>query len=80
MMQYAVIREQGINFGVVVVKDHVITNTTEANEAMAYWSRYFGCPTILFGARGHRLYGRKDLVQFVSGLHYSQIPWRKKVA
>lgn len=80
MMQYALIREQGVSFGIVVVKDYVITNTNEANQAVAQFSREFGCPTILFGARDHRLYGRKDLVRFVSGLHYSQIPWRKKVA
>ncbi|WP_152522537.1 hypothetical protein [Sphingobium ummariense] len=80
MMQFALIREQGVNFGIIVVKDHVIANTTEANSAVAYWSQQFGCPTILFGARDHRLYGRRDLVRFVSGLHYSQIPWRKKAA
>jgi hypothetical protein len=80
MIQFAIIREQGINFGIIVVKDHVIDNHVEADNAVNAWSYEFGCPTILMGARHHKLYGRRDLVKFVSNLHLSQIPWRRRAA
>ncbi len=80
LIQYSIIREQGIDFGIIVVKDRVIDCRSDADEAVSYWSNYFGCPTILYGARRHKVYGRTDLVNFVSNLQYQQIPWRKKVA
>lgn len=76
MMQFSKIRHQGVTFAIVVVKDHIIGCRSDADEAVAYWSRYFGCPTVLFGTRQHRVYGRTDLVRFVANLHYNQIPWK----
>lgn len=74
-VQFAQITEQGITFGVVVVKDHVIENRTEANGAVAYWSRWIGWPTILMGAQHQRLYGRRDIVNFMSNVTLDRIPW-----
>lgn len=76
-VQFARIREQGITFGVVVVKDHVIEHQSEANQAVLAWSRELGCPTILLGANRHRLYGRPDIVRFMSNVSISRIPWKR---
>lgn len=76
-VQFARIREQGITFGVVVVKDYVIDNAFERDEAVTYWSNWVGCPTILLGANRHRLYGRNDLVRFMRNVSIDRIPWRR---
>lgn len=75
-VQFARIREQGITFGVVVVKDSAVDDVSERNGTVAYWSRYLGCPTILLGANRHRYYGRTDLVRFMSTVPFHAIPWR----
>lgn len=73
---FARLREHGVTFGVVVAKDHVI-DQSGANDAVSYWSRWLECPTILLSARRHKLYGRKDIVQFMSRVSLSSIPWRE---
>ena len=75
-VQFSRIREQGITFGVVVVKDHIIDSMSERDDAVAYWSRWLGCPTILLGANRHRLYGRNDLVKFMTNVSLDRIPWK----
>lgn len=75
-VQFARLREQGIAFGIVVVKDHVI-DQSDADEAVSYWSRWLGCPTILLGARRHKLYGRTDIVRFMSNVSLDRVPWRE---
>lgn len=78
-LQYSKIREQGVTFVIVVVKDHVINCKPDNDNAVSVWAREFGCPAVLYGARQHRTYGRRDLSQFVANLHYSQIPWKTMV-
>ncbi|NKJ41355.1 hypothetical protein [Novosphingobium sp. SG720] len=75
-VQFARIREQGITFCVVVVKDSVIDDQFERDSAVAYWSRQFGCVTVLLGANRHRYYGRTDIVRFMSNVALDRIPWR----
>lgn len=77
MVQFAVIKEQGVTFGVVVVKDHVIECRSDADDAVSYWTHRLGCTTVLYGAERHKVYGDRNLIDFVSNLHPSQIPWRK---
>lgn len=76
-VQFARIREQGVTFGIVVVKDYVIESPSERDNAVAYWSSWVGCPTILLGATRHRLYGRRDLVNFMANVSIDRIPWRR---
>lgn len=76
-VQFARIREQGVTFGVVVVKDSILDFTSNANDAVSYWSSQLGCPTILLGANRHKLYGRSDIVRFMRNISISRIPWRK---
>ena len=76
-VQYARLREGPVTFGVVVVKDHVIDYRNEADNAVGQWSEWMGCPTILLGANRHQLYGRPDIVDFMSNVALSRIPWRR---
>ena len=73
----AIVREQGVSFGVVSVRDSVINSSSERDELVRVWSFELGVPTVLIGARDHRLYGRRDIVQFLSNVHPSRLPWRK---
>jgi len=73
----ALIKEQGVTFAVVAVKDHIITNRTEADRAVAGFQMEFGCPTVIMGAHNHRLYGRRDLVNFLSRVSISRLPWKR---
>jgi len=76
-VQFARIREQGVTFGVVVVKDHAVDDSFERDNTVSYWSQWLGCPTILMGAVRHRLYGRRDLVNFMSNVSIDRIPWQR---
>lgn len=72
----ALVREQGINFAVVSVKDSVLGNPPSRDNLVKAWSAELGRPAVLIGAQQHRLYGRPDIVRFLSNVHPSQLPWR----
>ena len=80
-VQAAVIKEQGITFAVVVVKNRVVDSPSESQKAIAGFSTYFpGIPISLMAqdTRGTPKYrGRKDIVNFLANLHPSQIPWKE---
>lgn len=77
----AVIKEQGLIFGIVVVKEHVLNSDTETQEMMNFGSRAFGpMPVVLMAQnlRGIPKYkGRKDIVNFLANVHPSRIPWKR---
>jgi len=77
----AVIREQGITFAIIVVKPYVLNNTTEISSTRSAFQRFFpGVPIVLMAQdnRGVPTYqGRKDIVQFLSHISPSRIPWKK---
>jgi hypothetical protein len=77
----AVVREQGITFAVVVVKKQVIDYASRAAEAVRGFARMFpGMPVVLMAQDGHGVptyYGRRDIVNFLSGISPSRIPWRR---
>ncbi len=77
----AVIREQGQTFAVVVVRRSVLDQTTSANSAVRSFSPVFpGMPVILMGQDSNgrpTYYGRRDIVNFLSGISPSRIPWRR---
>ena len=75
--QIALVREQGINFAVATVKDHVINNRSEADDLITALTLRLGQPTVLLGAEDLRYYGRDDIVRFLSKIHPSRLPWRK---
>lgn len=76
----AVVREQGQTFGIMVVKPHVLSDTSRRDQIVAEASRAFGgIPTILMGQRAGRphYYGRPDIVRFMSKVPISAVPWKQ---
>lgn len=73
----AVVREQGVSFAVVSVRDSVINSPSDRDGLVRAWSYELGVPAVLIGARDHRLYGRTDIVRFLQNVHPSRLPWRR---
>lgn len=77
----AVIKEQGITFGIVVVKPHVLSISSTADQMRSFGTRAFGpMPIILMAqdARGIPTYsGRKDIVNFLANISPSRIPFKR---
>lgn len=77
----AVIREQGVTFAVVIVKEHVLNNTFEADRTIrAFQPAFPGLPVVLM-AQDHRgvptYYGRRDISQFMAKVSLSRVPWKR---
>lgn len=75
--QVALIREQGVEFGVVVVQDNVIDNPSQRENLLRFWTAQLGRPIALLGAQRHRSYGRREIVNWLASVHPSQLPWRQ---
>lgn len=79
--QGAKIREQGVTFGILVVKPEVLRNNAKAQEMRQLGTRCFGfIPIILMAqdARGIPTYsGRRDIVTFLSRVPFQAIPWKE---
>lgn len=79
--QGAVVKEQGVTFAIVVVKERVIRIRSEADDAASRFRRVFpGVPVVLMAqdSKGTpKYYGRKDIVRFLSGVPMSAIPWKE---
>jgi hypothetical protein len=76
----SVIKEQGITFGIVIVKPSVLRSDSSSEEMMGFGVRAFGSMPIVLAAQEHgrfRYRGRQDIVKFLSNVHPSQIPWKK---
>ena len=73
----ALVREQGINFAVVCVADHVLDSPSQRRDAIEAWVGELGVPVALLGAHRHRTYGRPDIVDWLSSVHLGQLPWRR---
>lgn len=79
--QGALIKEQGITFGIVVVKPHVLRNPSKAESMRRLGTQAFGLVPIVLMAqdsRGIPTYsGRKDIVHFLSTVPIQAIPWHE---
>jgi hypothetical protein len=77
----AVVKEQGVTFAVVVVKNHVLYNDSDANQAIVNFSSVFpGMPVVLMAQDSGgtpEYYGRRDIVNFLSNVPMAAIPWRE---
>lgn len=79
-IQGAVIREQGLTFAVVVVKQHVVQSSSAAADAIRSLKPVFGVPIVLLAqdSRGRpTFYGRRDIARFIALVHMHAIPWRE---
>lgn len=79
--QGALIKEQGVTFGIVIVKPHVLTQASAADEMRRFGVSAFGAIPIVLMAQNHRgiptYQGRKDIVNFLAGVPMHAIPWRE---
>jgi len=79
-MQYALIKEQGVTFAIVVVKAHVIQRTLEAQNVRAAFELEFGCSVVLWGDDNRYRYGDPNLVNFLRTVTADRIPWKRRAA
>ncbi len=77
----AVIKEQGITFAIVVVKQHVLNSDKERDDARNGFRGIFpGIPIILMAqdSNGVPTYqGRTDIVRFLTHVNPSRITWKR---
>ena len=77
----AVIREQGVTFGIMVVKPQVLADAERRDVLVSQASAVFGgIPTVLMtqaSSRPARYYGRSDIVRFMVNVPLSAVPWRR---
>ena len=77
----AVIKEQGVTFGVVIVKSHALQNHGAADDLIVAYQGVLGVAPVVLMAQDSRgtptYYGRQDIVAFMAKLHISQIPWKR---
>lgn len=79
--QGALIKEQGVTFGIVIVKSYVLNNPAQAEEMRRFGTKAFGpVPIILMAqnSRGIPTYsGRQDIVKYLAKVPLRAIPWRE---
>ena len=79
--QGALIKEQGVTFGIVIVKPHVIQVSSEAIQTQREFAPAFpGVPIILMAQDSQgtpTYYGRRDIVGFLANTPVSAIPWKE---
>ncbi len=79
--QGALIKEQGVNFAIVIVKKAMLDNRSAAENAIRSFQPVFsGVPVILMAqdSRGVPSYfGRQDVVNFLAHVPMTSIPWRE---
>jgi hypothetical protein len=81
-MDYALVKEQGVTFAVVIVKSHVV-NSPNREEARNSFRPYFplGIPIILMSqdTRGVPTYhGKEDIVRFLASIDHRRLPWKRR--
>jgi hypothetical protein len=75
--QVALVREQGVNFAVICVRDGAIDSSLERDRLVKWWTVQLQQPVVLLGAQQHRLWGRRDIVDFLSNIDPARLPWRR---
>jgi hypothetical protein len=80
-LEGAIVTEQGVTFGIVIVKPHVLQNHASANGMIASCQRWLRVAPVVLMAQDGRgtptYYGRKDIVNFLANIAMSRIPWKK---
>jgi len=77
----ALIKEQGVTFAIVIVKPHVLDNSSERENARHGFQPVFPRVPIILMAQDSRgiptYHGRNDIVNFLINVEISRIPWQK---
>ena len=74
----ALVKEQGIEFMIILVKKNIIDNHFQRQNAVNEYQRLFGIPSIIAAqdSRGDfKYFGREDISRFLSSIHPSRISW-----
>lgn len=79
--QGAVINEQGVTFGVLIVKQHILNGLTRRDALVSEGSRLFGgIPTVLMAQDFNgtpTYYGRSDISRFMVSVPLEAVPWQE---
>ncbi len=79
--QGAKVREQGITFGILIVKPYVLHDPVARENMQSFGTRAFGPIPIVLMAQNSRgiptYWGRRDIVKFLSGVPLQCIPWKE---
>lgn len=78
--QGAVLKVRGVTFAIVIVRNHVIENSFEADTTSRSFQKVFpGIPVVLmaqdFGKAS--FYGRDDIVGFLNDVPVKTIAWKE---
>ena len=77
----AIIREQNVTFGIVVVKSHVLNSHTQANGLIFSFQGAMRVAPVVLMAQDSRgiptYYGRQDIVAFLARIDARRIPWKR---
>ena len=79
--QGAVIKEQGVTFGVLIVKQHILNDLTRRDALVLEGSRLFGgIPTVLMAQDANgtpTYYGRSDISKFMASVPVEAVRWKE---
>ncbi|TWT43459.1 hypothetical protein Pla111_24100 [Botrimarina hoheduenensis] len=79
----ALVREQGVEFAIVIVKPHVINTQAAADSArdgFASIGDFSGLSIVLAAQDSQGVFtyqGRPDIVDFLAHIDASRIPWKR---
>ena len=77
----AIVKEQNITFAIVVVKQYIINSSNERKQAVQSFSTIFPNMPIVLMAQNPKgiptYWGRTDIVNFLSKVSVSRIPWKR---
>jgi hypothetical protein len=77
----AIITEQRVTFGIVVVKSHVLNDHAEANNLISSFQGVMRVAPVVLMAQDSKgvptYYGRKDIVAFLAHIDMRRIPWKR---
>ncbi|MBP1998737.1 hypothetical protein [Peptostreptococcus canis] len=78
----SVIKEQGVTFAIVLVKNSFLNNSSrEIEEFRNSFLPVFGQMPIILASQDSRgtfqYHGRKDIVKFLANIDPSRIPWKE---
>jgi hypothetical protein len=77
----AIVKEQGVTFGIVIVKESAIRDSSTANDLIPQFQAMLGVAPVVLMAQDSRgtpkYYGRKDVVGFLANIDFRRIPWKR---
>ena len=79
----AKIKEQGVTFGIVVVKSYVLRSPSKEQIRASFITFFGNIPIILMAQDSHGIPtydGRPDIVRFLAKINPARIPWKHYTA